>query len=147
MRYCGGAFDYRIGRAMFETTGLPLGWKEHIEAVNEIWVPSRWGANRFLTAGVPPEKVFVIPQAVDTVAFNPAKVERLDKIMRGASEHFSFLSVFKWEERKNYRTLIAAFLQEFTSKDKAKLFIRSGKQVFLTYSRRARLVSVTYSPF
>eukprot|EP00037_Helgoeca_nana_P016485 m.155114 g.155114 ORF g.155114 m.155114 type:complete len:492 (+) comp23547_c0_seq2:451-1926(+) len=127
-RFCGGTFDYRIGRAMFETTGVPAGWVDRIESVDEVWVPSRWGLSRFVAAGVPAAKLVVIPEAIDTVTFDPSRVEPLYKIMRGADQYFAFLSVFKWEERKNFRTLIAAFLLEFSAKDKAKLFIRSGRQ-------------------
>jgi glycosyltransferase involved in cell wall biosynthesis len=116
---------------MFETTGVPAGWVDRIESVDEVWVPSRWGLSRFVAAGVPAAKLVVIPEAIDTVTFDPSRVEPLYKIMRGADQYFAFLSVFKWEERKNFRTLIAAFLLEFSAKDKAKLFIRSGRQVGL----------------
>eukprot|EP00038_Savillea_parva_P012404 m.204452 g.204452 ORF g.204452 m.204452 type:complete len:515 (-) comp22520_c0_seq1:158-1702(-) len=127
-RYCGGAFDYRIGRAMFETTGIPNGWVERMAHMDEVWVPSRWGLSRFAAAGVPLSKLMVMPQAVDTSVFDPSRVQRLDKLMRGAADRFAFLSVFKWEERKNYRGLVTAFMQEFSSKDMVKLFLRAGRQ-------------------
>ena len=38
MRYCGGAFDYRIGRTMFESSSIPAEWLEHTDAVDELWV-------------------------------------------------------------------------------------------------------------
>ena len=56
----------------------------------------------------------VLPEPIDTDAFDPATVKPLWKLMPGAERNFAFLSVFKWEDRKNYRTLIGAFILEFT---------------------------------
>ena len=46
----------------------------------------------------------------------------------GSQGTFAFLSVFKWESRKNYVTLLMAFLQEFDETDDVTLFIRAGDQ-------------------
>ena len=59
---------------MFETTGVPSNWIQPCNAVDELWVPSKWGASRLIAAGIPKEKVFVVPQAVDVLVFNPATV-------------------------------------------------------------------------
>jgi hypothetical protein len=49
-RHGGDQFDYRVGRAMFETTSLPAGWLESMRAMDEIWVPSHFGREVFLKA-------------------------------------------------------------------------------------------------
>ena len=40
--------------------------QEACRLMDEIWVPSAWGAARFIAAGVPETKVFVVPEACDT---------------------------------------------------------------------------------
>lgn len=73
-RYNAATFDRVVGRVMFETTGVPSNWIQPCNAVDELWVPSKWGASRLIAAGIPKEKVFVVPQAVDVLVFNPATV-------------------------------------------------------------------------
>lgn len=64
-----------IGRAMFETDSLPPGWADKCNQMDEIWVPSKWGAECFARAGVDEKKLFVVPEAVDTEGkFNPANI-------------------------------------------------------------------------
>jgi hypothetical protein len=47
-RHGGGGFDFRVGRAMFETTALPAGWLAALTAMDEVWVPTHWGREVFL---------------------------------------------------------------------------------------------------
>eukprot|EP00041_Stephanoeca_diplocostata_P037284 m.1402026 g.1402026 ORF g.1402026 m.1402026 type:complete len:549 (+) comp25009_c0_seq26:146-1792(+) len=127
-RYFYESFDYTVGRPMFETTGLPAGWVAACELMDELWVPSRWGRNRFIKAGVEARKLFVIPQAVDTTVFDPKRVRKDPTLMDGVDKTFAFLSVFKWENRKNYEALLTAFLVEFRSSDPVTLYIRGGER-------------------
>lgn len=46
--------------------------------------------------------------------------------MPGSEGIYSFLSIFKWEERKNYVGLLTAFLTAFDGDSKVGLFVRSG---------------------
>lgn len=111
---------------MFETTGIPSSWLEPCSLIDELWVPSKWGASRVVAAGVPKEKVFVVPQSVDVVTFDPSFVKPDRTLLPGSEEVFAFLSIFKWEERKNYADLLTAFLTAFDGNTKVGLYIRSG---------------------
>eukprot|EP00042_Codosiga_hollandica_P039713 m.335449 g.335449 ORF g.335449 m.335449 type:complete len:341 (+) comp55678_c0_seq14:721-1743(+) len=128
VRHDTDSFDYRIGRAMFETTWLPSGWVENIQHVNEVWVPSAWAAVVFSEAGVPASKIKVIPEAIDTDVFDATKAGRLKKpsLFPNSTNSFNFLSVFKWEDRKNWQTLLKAFALEFEAQENVALYIRSG---------------------
>lgn len=68
---------YSIGRSMFETDALPSGWAERCNLMDEVWVPSKFHIESFTKAGVRPDKLQVIPEAVETESeFNPALVAR-----------------------------------------------------------------------
>jgi len=66
---------FRIGRAMFETDGMPPGWADQCNLMDEVWVPSKWNVETFAKAGVERRKLFVVPEPVDTEnKFNPENV-------------------------------------------------------------------------
>eukprot|EP00045_Choanoeca_perplexa_P015785 m.203976 g.203976 ORF g.203976 m.203976 type:complete len:476 (-) comp17080_c0_seq1:33-1460(-) len=127
LRYQGDNLDYKIGRAMFETTSIPDHWKQPCKLMDEIWVPSKWGRDVFINAGVDADRLQVIPEAVDTSVFDPAKAKRLPELMLESDQKFAFLSVFKWEDRKGWDILIKAFALEFTSDESVALYLRSGR--------------------
>eukprot|EP00736_Rhodelphis_marinus_P001364 Rmarinus@m.3289 len=158
--------SYVVGRSMFETDRIPHEWVNNCnQYVDEIWVPSKFNFDTFTRSGVCPEKVHIIPEAVDTDLFNPALVLRSDTPSphrtsgvtagvgkrvsptqagpQGSGSHshahthphkqaalitpmplseytgadFHFLSVFKWEPRKNWKGLLTAYYQEFHGRD------------------------------
>ena len=104
---------------MFETDRLPSGWDDRINALDYVLVPSAFAEKTFISGGVNPSKVIVWGEGVDTVFFDP---RRLPPPAR-SNEVFSFLSVFKFEERKNWKLLIESFLDEFAGDASVKLTI------------------------
>jgi glycosyltransferase involved in cell wall biosynthesis len=54
-----------IGRTMFETDRLPNGWLPRLLLMDEVWVPSAFHVDIFVQSGVPREKIFVLPEALD----------------------------------------------------------------------------------
>jgi hypothetical protein len=121
----GAAFT--VGRTMFETDRLPQGWAERLAGVDEVWVPTQWMRQVFVDGGVDGERVRVVGEPVDTHFFSPAaathaaasKYVKLrlgcdpDDIGRIAHCPFRFLTVGKWERRKNFETLLRAYLTAF----------------------------------
>jgi glycosyltransferase involved in cell wall biosynthesis len=131
--------DFNVGRTMFETDRLPLGWSDRLNAMDEVWVPTRFSAAVFIKHGVAPDKVVVIPEAVQTDVFNPALWTRDSAIpeqaalMRQVEEQyipkrtceagevpgksascpFRFLSIGKWERRKSFDILLLSYINEF----------------------------------
>jgi hypothetical protein len=43
---------YRVGRTMFETAGLPEHLVKHCNAMDEVWVPTAFNRETFISAGV-----------------------------------------------------------------------------------------------
>ncbi|CAK0876407.1 unnamed protein product, partial [Prorocentrum cordatum] len=121
----------RVSRSMLENDRLDAPdarrCNTHFDAV---WVPSKFNVETFSRSGVDARLLRVLPEAVDPRRFNcsagspPARARsppplfgarRLDRFVAagGGPDTFTFLSVFKWEERKNWRTLLKTFWRTF----------------------------------
>jgi len=119
----------RIGRTMFESNSVPLSWIRKIEPMDQIWVPTKFHIDTFTAAGVPREKLFSIPEAVDSIEFDPEKAS--EKFVFPESfntAEFIFISIFKWEERKGWKYLVKAFSEEFGNESNIKLYIVTHTQ-------------------
>jgi len=108
-----------VGRTMFETDRLPAGWADACNRMDAVWVPTEFNRETFASAGVEPEKLRVVPGAIDMARFDPKAAALRINGARG----FNFLSIFDWTLRKGWDALIRAFVAEFkTSEDVALLF-------------------------
>ncbi|MFZ5644988.1 MAG: glycosyltransferase family 4 protein [Bacillota bacterium] len=109
---------YNIGFTMTEFDRISKEWADKCNSMDEVWVPSRFNFEIFISAGVLPEKIHIMPLGVDTRHFFPPK-DRKDK------EKFSFLSSFELIQRKGCDLLIEAFCQEFCAGEPAELVIKA----------------------
>jgi glycosyltransferase involved in cell wall biosynthesis len=114
---------YKVGRTMFETDRLPEGWAQRLNAMDEVWVPTRFHRDVFARGGVAADKLRVVPEGVDTRRFDPEAVRDEYPLPHSEGYAFKFLSIFKWEERKGWRFLIEAFLREFAADERVALYI------------------------
>ena len=108
---------YKIGYTMLEVDGLPADWVASCNRMDEVWVPSRWGAETFRNSGVT-RPLHVMPLGFDPTRFSPEGPSR--KI----EGRFTFLSVFEWGERKAPDVLLKAFVAAFSSRDDVLLILR-----------------------
>lgn len=102
--------SHRIGYTVWETSRLHPIWVRACDAVDEIWVPSRWNAEVFAASGVR-RPVRVVPHAVrvpDLARVTPIEIPGV------SSDDFVFYSIFHWQERKNPGGLLTAFLAAFS---------------------------------
>lgn len=123
-----------IGRTMFETDNLPPGWTEKLNALTEVWVPSEFNKETFITAGVEQDKIFIVPSTIDSNKYNP---ERVTPYPLATANLFNFLSVFDWNKRKGWDVLIRAFIKEFAPKENVCLNLKVTK--FLEYNANPHL--------
>ena len=114
--------DYSIGRTMFETDRISPEWVASCNRMDEVWVPSQYNVETFAASGVDRSKLVVIPGAVDSEFFDPARhsVYPLPNKAR-----FNFLSIFEWSSRKGWDVLLAAYLREFSADDDVCLWLRT----------------------
>jgi glycosyltransferase involved in cell wall biosynthesis len=111
--------DFSIGRTMFETDRLPVGWAERLNRMDRVWVPSLFHKGVFAAGGVVPARIEAIPESIDTTWWIAERhrddffinVVRRPKLQEQCQ--FKFLSVFKWEDRKGWDVLLSAFFEEF----------------------------------
>lgn len=79
-------------------------------------------------------KLVIIPEPVDVDRFDPTAVKQDRSLgefpMRSITGQdvdlegrFKFLSVFKWEERKGWDLLLAAYIQQFSAADNTALVL------------------------
>jgi hypothetical protein len=118
---------YLIGRSMTEVQQVSMAWVQACRTANEIWIPSSHLLDAFVSAGVPADKLVVIPEAVDAALFAPEYFPASDALARLGhrteypwaelspchADDFIFISVFKWEMRKGWDVLLQAYFEEF----------------------------------
>ena len=76
-----------VGRTMFETDRLDPEHVKRLNAMREVWVPTRWGLDTFARAGVRPEKLRVVPEAVDIDRFDAGRGRGVTRVRpRGEGE-------------------------------------------------------------
>lgn len=109
-----------VARAMFETDRLPDGVAERCNAMDEVWVASRFNLETYVRAGVKESKLRYVPPGVDTHLFCQGVVPLQIPRKRG----FNFLSVFDWHQRKGYDVLLRAYLQEFKPDEDVSLVLK-----------------------
>ena len=76
--------DYTVGRSMYEFSRIEEdGVKACNNDVDEVWVPFEFVRHAFLTSGVQPAKVYLIAEAIDVFAFDPAVATPITLPLRG----------------------------------------------------------------
>lgn len=113
-----------VGRTMFETDGLPFGWADRCNAMDEVWVPSEHNLRTFANAGVAPSKLHKVPETFDTELFDPGVQPLAVEGLNG----FVFLSIFSWLPRKAWDVLLRAWFDEFRAQDDVTLLLKTDIQ-------------------
>lgn len=108
---------WKAGFTMLEVDGLPKEWVDACNRMDEVWVPSRWGAETFAASGVT-RPLRVMPLGHDPVRFNTSLPAR------PVGNRFTFLSVFEWGERKAPEVLLRAYAAAFPKRDDVLLLLR-----------------------
>lgn len=108
---------YKIGYTMLEVDGLPKEWVRQANLMNEVWVSSAFNKETFRDSGVT-VPINVIPLGVDPAYFSTSiKGHKLEN-------HFTFLSIFEWGERKAPELLLRAFSDEFNVNEPVSLLCK-----------------------
>lgn len=114
---------YNIGYVAWETSLLPPNWKDWINQLNEVWVPSTYNVKVFRDSGVN------IPVTCIPHTFGPLEEEGLNNeakcIQDIGSDSFLFYNIFQWLERKNPLALLKAYLTEFRADEKVCLLMKT----------------------
>jgi glycosyltransferase involved in cell wall biosynthesis len=111
----------RAGLTFFETTQLSEHELRHLGSLDVIMVASAWGRDTAIGAGLPPERLHVVPMGVDAELFPAADLPEGGPTV--------FLHLGKWERRKGQDVLLDAFAAAFTPADDVELWMVSANQL------------------
>jgi len=115
--------SYLIGRYMFEMDTVHKQWMQQCrDELDEVWSPSTWFADQLAAQGVPRNKVQVMPESLDVNMLDPLIWAPINLPRR---RKYAFVSVFKLEDRKGWRELLQAYVQEFSGDDDVSLYIHT----------------------
>lgn len=112
-------YDSTIVYSVWERDRVDPGIARHLSRIAECWVPCEDNRKMLIRSGVPEEKVVVVPHPFDEA--DPILKLRL---RRPTPEQRRFYSIGRWEPRKGYAELLAAFVCAFKSTDDVLLTIK-----------------------
>jgi glycosyltransferase involved in cell wall biosynthesis len=123
---------YRIGRMMTESIHLSLIDADAIRDVDEVWVPTEFHKTVFEKSGIPSKKLYVVPEAINVDFYSSRTPYNSTPFIpisatKNSQRPLRFLSIFKFESRKGWDTLLTAYWTAFKITDNVELIIRSYK--------------------
>ncbi|HEY64311.1 MAG TPA: glycosyltransferase [Caldilineae bacterium] len=105
----------------WEFGSLPKQWVEVMSTqVDEVWVPSSYVRDCYIRSGVPADRVYVVPNGVDTAKFRPGAPPLALK----TKKRFKFLFVGGTIPRKGIDILLDVYMKAFTAEDDVCLVIK-----------------------
>lgn len=110
-----------VGYSTWETDIIPEHWVKNINDNFDLQlVPSDYNKQAYINSGIK-IPVEVVPHCIDVTPFDDAKPAYIPKY----ENHFKFLSVFQWVERKNPVGLLKAYFSEFYGHDDVILILKT----------------------
>lgn len=129
--------NYKIGYSVWEATKIPDEFFNRLLTFNEVWVPSNWQKDCLVKQGFPSEKIFIVPEGVDTETFKP---EEAHHTLTSNPKRFTFGLFGRWDYRKSTKEIIETFLNTFDPSEPVDLIVSidnpfSGDNLKTTYKR------------
>lgn len=110
-----------VARTCYETDRLPPQWVAALRGMDAVLVPSRHNLEVFVASGLPPDRVRLVREGIDTARFRPGA----PPLPLPGEAEFTFLSCFTWQDRKGWDVLLTAFLTAFRRGDGVRLVIHA----------------------
>ena len=112
---------YWVNVQPWEFGSLPKEWIRPMSTMmDEMWVPSSYVRECYIRSGVPGDRVFVVPNGVDTETFHPDAVP----FELSTAKRFKFLFVGGTIFRKGIDILLDTYFNTFSDKDDVCLVIK-----------------------
>jgi glycosyltransferase involved in cell wall biosynthesis len=110
-----------VGVCAWETDRLPLGWKEALDEMAELWVPSAFC--RDILARCTRSPVEVVPHPVEARDVTRTQFPGIP------DDAFCFCAIQEWSDRKNSDGLVRAFVRAFRGRRDVILALKLGFRV------------------
>ena len=110
--------SYKVGFTMLEVNGFPYEWVRQAQKMDEVWVPSSFAREAFLSCGLT-KPIYTIPLGIDTEIFRP-EGDRLES----PNDEYVFLAVFEWGERKEPEMILKTFNSAFSASEDVRLVVK-----------------------
>jgi glycosyltransferase involved in cell wall biosynthesis len=104
----------------WECSVIPRYYTDMFNLAEEIWTPSNFSRNAFVSSGVDPSKVHVVPHGADPGLFSPVG----ESLALGTAKRFKFLFVGATIYRKGIDVLLESYSRAFTPRDDVCLVIK-----------------------
>jgi len=114
-----------IAVTVWETDSMPQRWRNPLTHAIDVWLPSNFNVEVFsrdLQRAAFRLPHVLLPNGDQEITCSSIDLERLGV----RSEDFVFYSVFEWQDRKNPRGTIEAFLRAFPKESSAILFLKTN---------------------
>jgi hypothetical protein len=110
------------GWGIFETDRIPYLWHLIVDQydIKELWVPTQFNKDTFITGGIPESKIQVLPVGIETDKYSPDIEPAQIKGSRG----FNFFTMMDVKICKGFDILLDAYFQEFSHKDDVALIFK-----------------------
>lgn len=112
----------RLGIFNYESSILPPGWADYHTYVDYFLPSSEYVRDIFLRAGIPDEKIVVLPLGVDFDALNAPPDEGFKF---NTNKKFKLLNISIPHARKNIPLLIDSYFEEFSADDDICLIVKT----------------------
>jgi len=104
----------------WEYSAIPKHYADVFSLSEEIWTPSKFSRNAFVSSGIDPRKVHIVPNGADPGLFSPAGVS----LELRTTKRFKFLFVGGSIYRKGVDILLESYSRAFTPQDDVCLVIK-----------------------
>lgn len=112
---------FKIAYNVWESTRQPQFFFEQLLKFDQLWVPSEWQRQVSIEQGFPADRVFVVPEAVDSKIFHPDTNNILPDEYK--NNRFKFIIFGRWDYRKATKEIIDTFLRTFDKSEPVDLII------------------------
>ena len=128
----------QIFSTVWETSKVPEYYLQRMQQTDQIWIPTEWGRQLFIDAGISPSSLKVVPEGVDSSLFTPA-------VRKYPHDRFRFVCVGKWETRKATAELVRAYTMEFDASENVELIMHCQNIYMAGLDIRKAILSAVYS--
>jgi glycosyltransferase involved in cell wall biosynthesis len=104
----------------WEYSAVPEYYVDVFNQTEEIWTPSNFSRNAFVSSGVDPSKVHIVPNGADPEFFSPVG----ESLVLPTTKRFKFLFVGATIYRKGVDILLESYSRAFTPQDDVCLVIK-----------------------